>query len=208
MRTCKDNYPPDSVFGAPRQDRYDHEHPRHSRLEWTIVLLILAIILCILFEHTARASQDGTLWLSDGSLTFNEATLYNKPGEAHSMMILDLPPAPPYYLQVESLAGVSTFGISMVGGDVGSTVDAYDFGLPVFGYFPLIPYGPYILDVTELVQSLPPQQRTVGFRLIGWGEIASLDNECGLAPQIVPEPSTLGMLGALLAGIAGAWRRR
>jgi hypothetical protein len=207
-RQSRDYYPPDSVFGAPPQDRYEHEHPKRSYLEWVIVLLIAAIIICILFGREARASEDGTLWLSDGSKTTTETTLYNKPGEAHSMMVLDLPPAPPYYLQVESLAGVSTFGIAMVGGDVGATVDIGDFDIPVFGYFPLIPYGPYILDVNALVQSLPPQQRTVGFRLVGFGEIWSLDTECGLVPQIVPEPSALGTLGAFLGMLAGTVRRR
>jgi hypothetical protein len=179
-------------------------------LEWTIVLLILAIILCIVFERGARASQDGTLWLSDGSITTTETTLYNKPGEAHSLLILDLPPAPPYYLELESLAGVSTFGVSMVGGDVGSTVDASDFGLPVFGYGRLLPAGVHILDVTALVENLPPQQRTVGFRLIGFGEVRSMDDECpgGVVPQIVPENATLVNLGLLVAFYAGIRRRR
>jgi hypothetical protein len=191
-------------------ERYGYEHRQHRHLEWTIVLLILAIILCIVFERGARASQDGTLWLSDGSITTNDTVLYNKPGEAHSLMILDLPPAPPYYLTLESLAGVSTFGVSMVGGDVGPTVDVTDFDLPVFGYFPLLPYGPYILDVTELVQCLPPQQRTVGFRLTGFGEVRSMDDECpgGVVPQIVPENATLVNLSLLVAFYAGIRRRR
>jgi len=191
-------------------ERYQAEHTTPRGAQWAVVLIVGAIVLCLLAAKIVGASEDGTLWLSDGTITTTETTLYNKPGEAHSLMILDLPPAPPYYLELESLAGVSTFGVSMVGGDVGPTVDVTDFDLPVFGYFPLLPYGPYILDVTELVQCLPPQQRTVGFRLIGWGEVRSMDDECpgGVVPQIVPENATLVNLGLLVAFYAGIRRRR
>ena len=100
------------------------------------------------------------------------------------------------------------FGVTTVAGDPGDTVEAGDFDLLTWGYFPLLPYGPYILDVTELVENLPPQQKTVGFRLIGWGQRRAMDSQCGGMPLLVPEASTLGTLGALLASLAGIRRRR
>lgn len=195
--------PPDYVT-----ERYRYEHKGRWGDSWLPVWLIITVALLLLLAKGLGANQDGTLWQWDGSLDLTDTVLYNKPNEASSLMIFDLPPAPPYYLQLESLAGVSTFGVSMVGGDVGATVDAADFDLPVFGYFPLLPYGPYTLDVNELVLSLPPQQKTVGFRLVGWGETWAMDSECGIVPQIVPEPSALGTLGVFLGVLAGIRRRR
>jgi len=69
-------------------------------------------------EGTRRESPTQPKW-QDGTLTYNDTVLYNKPNEVHSLLIFDLPPAPPYSLQLESLAGVSTFGVTMVAGDPG-----------------------------------------------------------------------------------------
>ena len=70
----------------------------------TVALLFAGVL-------TRRESSTPPKWQDSDTDLHNATVLYNKPDEVHSFLIFELPPAPPYYLQLESLAGVSTFGV-------------------------------------------------------------------------------------------------